>query len=83
MNDDDKQVLSEMIRVNVKKTARKNHLIMILAIIGIAVAIGTYPIILINLGIVKLHDYNTIPSEFFINDLKSGTTDLQSSPSSS
>ena len=83
MNDDDKQVLSEMIKASVKKTGRKNHLIMILAIIGIAVTIGTYPIILINLGIVKLHDYNTISSEFFINDLKSGTTDSQSSPLSS
>lgn len=83
MNDDDKKLLGEMVKGTVSKTARKNYLIMILAMIGIAVTIGTYPIILINLGIVKLHDYNTIPSEFFINDLKSGSVDSQSSPLSS
>ena len=83
MNDDDKKLLGEMIKVNVTKTTRKNYLIMVLAIIGIAVTVGTYPIILINLGIVKMHDYNTVPSEFFINDLKVESTDqIALSPSS-
>jgi len=72
-----------MIKANVTKTARKNYLIMVLAIIGIAVTVGTYPIILINLGVVKLHDYNTVPSEFFINDLKVESTDQTALPLSS
>ncbi|MEK6966384.1 MAG: hypothetical protein AABW62_03025, partial [Thermoproteota archaeon] len=83
MNDDDKKLLGEMIKANVTKTTRKNYLIMVLAIIGIAVTVGTYPIILINLGIVKMHDYNTVPSEFFINDLKVESTDQTSLPLSS
>jgi len=72
-----------MIKANVTKTTRKNYLIMVLAIIGIAVTVGTYPIILINLGIVKMHDYNTVPSEFFINDLKVESTDQTALPLSS
>jgi len=83
MNDDDKKLLGEMIKANVKKTTRKNYLIMVLAIIGIAVTVGTYPIILINLGIVKMYDYNTVPSEFFINDLKVESTDQTALPLSS
>jgi len=83
MNDDDKKLLGEMIKANVTKTARKNYLIMVLAIIGIAVTVGTYPIILINLGVVKMHDYNTVPSEFFINDLKVESTDQTALPLSS
>ena len=83
MNDDDKKLLGEMIKANVTKTARKNYLIMVLAIIGIAVTVGTYPIILINLGIVKMYDYNTVPSEFFINDLKVESTDQTALPLSS
>jgi len=83
MNDDDKKLLGEMIKANVTKTTRKNYLIMVLAIIGIAVTVGTYPIILINLGIVKMYDYNTVPSEFFINDLKVESTDQTSLPLSS
>ena len=83
MNDDDKKLLGEMIKANVTKTTRKNYLIMVLAIIGIAVTVGTYPIILINLGIVKMHDYNTVPSEFFINDLKVESTDQTALPLSS
>jgi len=83
MNDNDKKLLGEMIKANVTKTTRKNYLIMVLAIIGIAVTVGTYPIILINLGIVKMHDYNTVPSEFFINDLKVESTDQTSLPLSS
>ena len=83
MNDDDKKLLGEMIKANVTKTARKNYLIMVLAIIGIAVTVGTYPIILINLGIVKMYDYNTVPSEFFINDLKVENTDQTALPLSS
>ncbi|HXV51071.1 MAG TPA: matrixin family metalloprotease [Nitrosopumilaceae archaeon] len=83
MNDDDKKLLGEMIKANVTKTARKNYLIMVLIIIGIAVTVGTYPIILINLGVVKLHDYNTVPSEFFINDLKVESTDQTALPLSS
>ena len=83
MNDDDKKLLGEMIKANVTKTARKNYLIMVLAIIGIAVTVGTYPIILINLGVVKMHDYNTVPSEFFINDLKVESTDQTTLPLSS
>lgn len=69
MNDDEKKFLGQMIESNVAKTTRKNYLIMVFAIIGIVLVVGTYPIILINLGVVKL-DYNTIPTEFFINDLK-------------
>lgn len=72
-----------MIKANVAKTARKNYLIMILAIIGIAVTVGTYPIILINLGIVNMYDYNTVQSEFFINDLKVESTDQIALPLSS
>ena len=83
MNDGDKKLLGEMIKANVTKTARKNYLIMVLAIIGIAVTVGTYPIILINLGIVKMYDYNTVPSEFFINDLKVENTDQTALPLSS
>ncbi len=83
MNDDDKKLLGEMIKENVTRTTRKNYLIMVLAIIGIAVTVGTYPIILINLGIVKMHDYNTVPSEFFINDLKVESTDQTALPLSS
>ena len=83
MNDDDKKLLGEIIKANVTKTARKNYLIMVLAIIGIAVTVGTYPIILINLGIVKMYDYNTVPSEFFINDLKVESTDQTALPLSS
>ncbi len=83
MNDDDKKLLGEMIKANVTKTARKNYLIMVLAIIGIAVTVGTYPIILINLGIVKMYDYNTVQSEFFINDLKVESTDQTALPLSS
>jgi predicted Zn-dependent protease len=83
MNDDDKKLLGEMIKANVTKTTRKNYLIMVLAIIGIAVTVGTYPIILINLGIVKIHDYNTVPAEFFINDLKVESTDQTALPLSS
>lgn len=83
MNDNDKKLLGEMIKANVTKTTRKNYLIMVLAIIGIAVTVGTYPIILINLGIVKIHDYNTVPSEFFINDLKVESTDQTALPLSS
>jgi len=83
MNDDDKKLLREMIKANVTKTARKNYLIMVLAIIGIAVTVGTYPIILINLGVVKMYDYNTVPSEFFINDLKVESTDQTALPLSS
>lgn len=83
MNDDDKKLLGEMIKANVTKTARKNYLIMVLAIIGIAVTVGTYPIILINLGVVKMYDYNTVPSEFFINDLKVESTDQTALPLSS
>jgi hypothetical protein len=83
MNDDDKKLLGEMIKANVKKTTRKNYLIMVLAIIGIAVTVGTYPIILINLGIVKMYDYNTVSSEFFINDLKVEGIDQTALPLSS
>ena len=83
MNDDDKKLLGEMIKANVTKTSRKNYWIMVLAIIGIAVTVGTYPIILINLGVVKMHDYNTVPSEFFINDLKVESTDQTALPLSS
>ncbi|MGQ0375934.1 MAG: matrixin family metalloprotease [Nitrososphaerota archaeon] len=84
MNHDDIQNLQgEMIRAYVSKSVRKNYLVMILAIIGIALTVGTYPIILINLGIVKLHDYNTVPSEFFINDLKVESTDQPGLPLSS
>ncbi|MGI0003054.1 MAG: matrixin family metalloprotease [Nitrosopumilaceae archaeon] len=83
MNDDDKKLVRELVKANVSKTARKNYLIMVLAIIGIAVTVGTYPIILINLGVVKLHDYNTVPSEFFINDLKVESTDQTALPLSS
>lgn len=83
MNDDDKKLLGEMIKANVTKTTRKNYLIMVLAIIGIAVTVGTYPIILINLGIVKMHDYNTVPAEFFINDLRVENTDQTALPLSS
>jgi len=83
MNDDDKKLLGEMIKANVTKTARKNYLIMVLAIIGIAVTVGTYPIILINLGVVKMHDYNTVSSEFFINDLKVESSDQTALPLSS
>lgn len=83
MNDDDKKLLGEMVKANVSKTTRKNYLIMVLAIIGIALTVGTYPIILINLGIVKMYDYNTVPSEFFINDLKVESTDQTALPLSS
>ena len=83
MNDDDKKLLGEMIKVNVTKTTRKNYLIMVLAIIGIAVTVGTYSIILINLGVVKMYDYNTVSSEFFINDLKVESTDQTALPLSS
>jgi predicted Zn-dependent protease len=83
MNDEDKKLLGEIVKANVSKTARKNYLIMVLAIIGIALTVGTYPIILINLGIVKLYDYNTVQSEFFINDLKVESTDQTALPLSS
>jgi len=69
MNGDEKKLLGQMIESNVAKTTRKNYLIMVFAIIGIALVVGTYPIVLINLGVVKL-DYHTVPTEFFINDLK-------------
>jgi hypothetical protein len=62
---------------------RKNYLIVGLVIAGIVVTVGTYPIILINLGIGKLHDFNTVPSEFFINDLKVEGTDQRVLPLSS
>ncbi len=83
MNDDDKKLLGEMVKANVSKTTRKNYLIMVLAIIGIALTVGTYPIILSNLGIVKMYDYDTVPSEFFINDLKVESTDQTALPLSS
>jgi hypothetical protein len=84
MNEDDIQNLQgEMIKTYVSKTIRKNYLIMVLVMIGIAVIVGTYPIILINLGIVKMYDYHTVQSEFFINDLKVKNTDQTSLPLSS
>lgn len=83
MNGDDKKLLGEMVKANVSKASRKNYLIMVLAIIGIAVTVGTYPIIFINLGIVRMHDYNTVPAEFFINDLKVESSDQTALPLSS